>query len=196
MTVPADDRATRRASVGQLAHQGLSTRAIARRLGVGKDTVRRDLAHLARANGEGVSASRATDAPPGASTATDRPIDTDPDALVLPGADPRVVALARAARDLAHSDRAGLAHPAHVQVTYLLIALNHVADLLAELYPVGAHSRIAAWAEESELRDIIGRLSGLTAHSPYGQRPVPSPPGPGGETTTEPRTEGEDHDRA
>ncbi|MCX5362893.1 hypothetical protein OG864_29785 [Streptomyces sp. NBC_00124] len=38
------DRATRRATVRQLAdEEGLSARAIARQLGIGKDTVRRDL---------------------------------------------------------------------------------------------------------------------------------------------------------
>lgn len=38
------DRATRRATVRRLAdEEGMSARAIARRLGIGKDTVRRDL---------------------------------------------------------------------------------------------------------------------------------------------------------
>lgn len=46
----------RRAAVRQLADEGLSQRRIARRLGVSKDTVRRDLAELAQAD--------ATDADP------------------------------------------------------------------------------------------------------------------------------------
>lgn len=45
----ATDRATRRATVRQLSDAGMSARAIAAKLGVGKDTVRRDLATLARA---------------------------------------------------------------------------------------------------------------------------------------------------
>ncbi|MFE7017719.1 hypothetical protein ACFVAQ_46015 [Streptomyces sp. NPDC057651] len=40
----ATDRATRRAEVRQLADAGESNREIARRLGIGKDTVRRDRA--------------------------------------------------------------------------------------------------------------------------------------------------------
>lgn len=52
MTTPAlspEDRAARRADVRRLADQNKSHRAIAAELGISKDTVRRDLAHLARA---------------------------------------------------------------------------------------------------------------------------------------------------
>jgi hypothetical protein len=57
------DRATRRATVRRLATEGKSNRAIARQLGVGKDTVARDLA--------------ATPAPPAPGTA---PQDATPPA--------------------------------------------------------------------------------------------------------------------
>ncbi|MFB6950198.1 hypothetical protein ACFCXP_11260 [Streptomyces niveus] len=51
MTTPAlspEARAARRAEVRRLADQNMSHRAIATKLGISKDTVRRDLAHLAR----------------------------------------------------------------------------------------------------------------------------------------------------
>ncbi|MEV7871482.1 helix-turn-helix domain-containing protein [Streptomyces sp. NPDC088124] len=46
MAETATARDTRRATVRQLADQGMSARAIAAHLGIGKDTVRRDLAAL------------------------------------------------------------------------------------------------------------------------------------------------------
>lgn len=61
-----DARATRRAAVRQMADRGMSARAIAAELGVGKDTVRRDLRDLealARATG---ATAQPEDAPPAA----------------------------------------------------------------------------------------------------------------------------------
>lgn len=59
-------RADRRTLVRQLDAEGLSARRIAERLGVGKDTVRRDLASLASEDAQ-------QDAPPGAPGVTDAP---------------------------------------------------------------------------------------------------------------------------
>lgn len=66
------DRDTRRTAVRQLADDGLSQRRIARRLGVSKDTVRRDLAELAQTDAPdpepaapATTSACATPAPPG-----------------------------------------------------------------------------------------------------------------------------------
>lgn len=62
----ADPRATRRATVRQLADQGMSARAIAAELRVSKDTVRRDLEAMARATETVAQPADAPPAPPAA----------------------------------------------------------------------------------------------------------------------------------
>lgn len=62
----SDARAARRATVRQLADRGMSARAIAAELGVGKDTVRRDLRDLEALTRATSATAPEPDAPPAA----------------------------------------------------------------------------------------------------------------------------------
>lgn len=164
MTTPAvaPAIATRRAAVRQLAHDEptLSHRAIGTRLGISKDTVRRDLEALAAAD-EAVT----RDTPAQTPAPDAQPCAADPE-VVLPGAAPAAVALARAARaavELADD----MAQMAHGSLPYLLTALEHTADLLSATLPAGAHHQpTAIRVAQHQLRRSAARLTAL-AHAPY-----------------------------
>ncbi|MGW7195529.1 hypothetical protein [Streptomyces chryseus] len=113
-TTPDADRAARRATVRQLAQQDLSHRAIAARLGISKDTVRRDLAHpaptVAHTEPEVAHPARATesqsDAPPAppappAEDSAPPAAPTRPFGVVRPGAGLTVLPDVEFADDLA-----------------------------------------------------------------------------------------------
>lgn len=94
-TVTAAARTARRAQAGALARQGMSRRAIAKRLGVSKDTVRRDLGRdLVRQDVRDVDASAQGGASPGAPDtaggASDELLVAHPDAPPGASGEPQV----------------------------------------------------------------------------------------------------------
>ncbi|MFE5159659.1 DeoR family transcriptional regulator [Streptomyces sp. NPDC056697] len=158
---PAPDIATRRATVRQLAQDEphLSHRAIGARLGISKDTVRRDLEALARAD---EAAARDTVSQPAAPHEPPCAVGDDPDEVLLHGAAPEIVALARAAQNAGSLDPQTLAQVAHNQMPYLLTALTQIADLLCAVYPVVArHQPVMADLDGRRLRRITNSLGAL-----------------------------------
>ncbi|GAA2107653.1 helix-turn-helix domain-containing protein [Streptomyces synnematoformans] len=110
--------AARRTEVETLWRSGMSQRGVARHLGVSKDTVRRDLAHLGLGGAGG--ADGADDDAPQA-----RPLD-------LAGAHPTVVELARVARAIPDSVAR---HNPSVQREHLIAVARRLADLIAACGP-------------------------------------------------------------
>lgn len=172
MTAPVavPDIAARRAAALQLTqHEGLSHRAAAIRLGVSKDTIRRDLEALARATAQ---AARATDDQESATVShsmsqPEAPDEPDgPDLGVLPGAAGEIVALARAAQRAAALDPEALARAeqmAHNQIPYLLTALEQTTTLMRAILPAGArHHSIPVRIAQHRLRQIAAELADLS----------------------------------
>lgn len=161
---PAPDIATRRATVRQLAQEEphLSHRAIGARLGISKDTVRRDLEVLAR---EDQAAARATVSQP---AAPEEPPSAAGEDVLLPGAVPEVIALARAAQCAGRLSET-LAQVAHDQLPYLMTALAQTIDLLSATLPaVARHHPATARISQHQLRQLAHRLTAC-AHTPTPQ---------------------------
>ncbi|WP_060952412.1 DeoR family transcriptional regulator [Streptomyces hygroscopicus] len=157
MTTPAPDIASRRATVRQERDKGLSQRVIGARLGISKDTVRRDLQALAR---EDQAAARATASQP---AAPDEPPGPAAEEVLLPGAMPEIVALARAAQAAGRLAPERLAQAAHVQLPYLITALAQIAELLCATLPAGARQQpAAARLAQHQLRPAAARLTALS----------------------------------
>lgn len=108
-------RAERRATVGRLAQEeGLSARAIAARLGISKDTVRRDLAGLAQGGAPG-------DAPPAAPGAPVAPLG-EPGGAVAHGGRLVLELYQGLAEDLATLQRTGCTAEAAVDYAVATLA--------------------------------------------------------------------------
>lgn len=175
MTTFAPDRSMRRASVRQLAQRGMSHRAIAAQLGVGKDTVRRDLAQLAHGGAPDTGALRhdpahgdaPADAPPPAPTAPDHAPapppaahPAQPDAppaaqqLALPGAHPSAIRAIEALRAINPDTMRH--HPRQTRDTHATIraTMARATSLLAHL---GACDPIQA----QQLRFLAGQLCAI-----------------------------------
>lgn len=128
----AQDRATRRAKVRQLAQEGMSHRAIAARLGVSKDTVRRDLAHQ----------DAHADAPP------------VPEDIVLPHANPLAVRAVAALRNLDPKALRQDARQVRQTTPYLHSVIRFAADALTH---TGPGSAVERW----QLRQLADRLRAI-----------------------------------
>ncbi|MER7874846.1 hypothetical protein ABTY63_14985 [Streptomyces solisilvae] len=163
---PAPDIATRRATVRQARDEGLSHRAIGARLKISKDTVRRDLEALARADETAARVSVSQPAPPNEppSAAGD-----DGEQLLLHQALPEIVTLARAAQSTTELDCETLAQAPHDQLPYLMTALAQTIDLLSATLPAAArHHPTAARITQHQLRQLAHRLTAC-AHTPTPQ---------------------------
>lgn len=120
-----DQRAARRAIVRQLADRGMSARAIAAELGVGKDTVRRDLEALAH----DTNPAQTTAAPPAGAA-------EQPGIFI-----PLTGAVHRALGALAH---AGLTDPAAATEWALRLAAAACRQAHTAGYPPGTPPTITA----------------------------------------------------
>ncbi|MFD4830166.1 hypothetical protein ACFWPV_09965 [Streptomyces uncialis] len=159
MSTTPDPRAERRTRVAQLDAEGLSTRAIAAKLGIGKDTVRRDLAALRRDAPTGAPADAPPPAPgaPGASGAA-------PDPAPPPHPGPRDAPPCCASGILAALDARAQADIATIRLTGGTVedAISDAVLVLANayrgawrfgLYPYG----VAPDVKYVELRPYTGR---------------------------------------
>lgn len=129
----AQERATRRAKVRQLAQKDMSHRAIAAHLGISKDTVRRDLAH------PGAPAS----APP-----------APPEEVVLPGANPHAVEAVAALRAIDTEALRQDMRQVRQTTPYLHSVLRFATEALAQTGPGGA-------VERCQLRQLADRLRAI-----------------------------------
>lgn len=134
----ADRLAERRTKVRQLADQRLSRRAIAARLGISKDTVSRDLAHLALAETrDGSAGARHEPAPPETPAETPAPPMSHPDPVALLAAqDPQL------AEDLATLTACGRSAPSAVAIAVHLLADAYRNGWRTGTVPLGREPQI------------------------------------------------------
>ncbi|MFE2428419.1 helix-turn-helix domain-containing protein [Streptomyces sp. NPDC059373] len=132
-TAPAT-RTDRAAAARQLADDGLSHRAIARELGVSKDTVRRDL--TARGS--------LADAP-----------DAPQLEAVLPGAHPKAVEAIRSLRNIDGEALAVDVRQACATRPYLLGVVRRAVELLAETGPLEVLDQLEARGLAEQLNALI-----------------------------------------
>jgi DNA-binding transcriptional MocR family regulator len=151
VTAPTPDRAARRADVARLAQQDLSHRAIAAQLGISKDTVRRDLDYLARAERAAMRQTDASPAPPGAPPAPRGASDEPPGASCAPAVGDRLTIDVGEglAEDLANLMRTGCTAAA---------AIYYAVEKMATAYRHALQRGLVTDGEPIEVAAVVIRL--------------------------------------